>query len=736
MRTAVLLCISLAAPALAWAEDAAPFVTQLRLPARQAAIDVMAWRTSDGIEVTRADLMRLQIVLPEGAGERIALSAVPGLAYTESAGDAAVILTCSACLTPQRIDDAQVRRAVDQARGAYINYDLDAQWLEREDPELSSVAEAAVFGRWGLFETSWVAATAGAAEGVTRLETRWTRDFPDQRLRLRVGDATTLSAGNAPLRFAGMQIGRHFGLEPSFITYPTALISGEAASASTVELYVDGALRAREQVEAGPFVFDNAPLVSGGGEAQLVITDVAGRQQIVSRPFFVSTSLLRPGLSDWAVSIGAEREDFGFDSNSYGETFLAARYRLGLTPTLTAEAALDWSDSTPTAQAGFSFASVELGQIRVSHARTEEAGASEFAWFQDLNAWSWGLQADVRDEGFQTLGLGESNLRRSYASTVSVDLDALGAASLTAASVEFFDLEDARTFTLSYEPRFVEGSLAARIIYTERRESEVAFALTYTASLNDDISAGAGYDENSRGASYRASLQRAPNYDGGLGWRVRASEGRRSYAEAALSLRGRFGDSSAQIARAGGIVGIRFGHVGSFGVIESHIFAAAPIRGGFALVDAGAPDIGVLRDRFQSADTGAGGRVIITGLRPYDANIIAIRADDFPFDRTPAQTESIATPAEGAGVVVRFDHQTERLIETNVLLSDETTPPRGAVLVRSRDGARFPVGANGRVVLRGAQVGDVLQLDGDARCTARADEAAAEHGLLLECSVA
>jgi hypothetical protein len=66
LRTAVLLAVSLAAPALAWAQDAAPFVTQLRLPARGAAIDVVAWRGAGGVEVARADLERLSIAAPNG----------------------------------------------------------------------------------------------------------------------------------------------------------------------------------------------------------------------------------------------------------------------------------------------------------------------------------------------------------------------------------------------------------------------------------------------------------------------------------------------------------------------------------------------------------------------------------------------------------------------------------------------------------------------------------------------
>ena len=101
--------------------------------------------------------------------------------------------------------------------------------------------------------------------------------------------------------------------------------------------------------------------MTGAGEAQLVITDLAGRQQTLSRPFFVSTQLLRPGLSDWAVSAGAEREDYGSASDSYGDPFFSGRYRRGLSPFTTAEVALDLTDDDAVAQAGVTFASLGLG---------------------------------------------------------------------------------------------------------------------------------------------------------------------------------------------------------------------------------------------------------------------------------------------------------------------------------------------------------------------------------------
>ena len=221
-----------------------------------------------------------------------------------------------------------------------------------------------------------------------------------------------------------------------------------------------------------------------------------------------------------------------------------------------------------------------------------------------------------------------------------------------------------------------------------------------------------------------------------MGWRARASTGVREYAEVAASRRGQIGESALQVARTQGVLGARVGHGGSIGVIEGAAFVAPRIRGAFALVDVGAANVDILRDRFNVGRTGENGHVVITDLRPYDDNVISISAEDLPFDRTPAATETRVTPTEGAGVVVRFSRETEQLLESRVAFPDEQPAQRGAILVRTRDGARFPVGTNGRVVLRGARPGDVVRLDLDARCTAIADEDAVANVLVLQCGEA
>lgn len=737
-RFATLLCASFATAAPALAQEASPFVTQLRLGARDTVVDAFAWRGTDGVIVARADLQRISIAIPDGVeGERIALASIPGLSYSEDTTAAAIEISCTAaCFATQRLGapPPQLRpETIARAFGGYINYDVDARWVEGDRINVAGLGEAVVFDAWGLFETSWLATSEGETRDA-RLETRWTLDLPRRRLRLRIGDSVLGGVGGSATRFAGVQLGRHFGLAPSMVTHPTPPLAGEADIASTVELYVDGALRARERVQAGPFSFEGGPLVSGAGEAELVVTDVLGRQQVIRRPFFISTALLRPGLTDWSVALGTERHEFGYSSLDYGQGFAAARFRAGVTNWFTADAALETSERSGAAELGATFAHVATGQIRIAYAEGGAGAAASLAWFQEGPRWSVGVQAERWDENFRSIGNDdEHRLTESLAASLNVRLGNIGDTSLTAAAIDSADEPQARTITLAFTPDFGPGLLSFRLTHTDDETSDLTFTMNLTLDFNDDVSGSFGYEMDNGGSTYRASSQRAADDFGGIGWRARVMAGQQERLDLSTQLRGRFGETNLQAARVDRVAGVRVQHAGSIGWIDRLSFAGRPIRGAFAVVDAGAPGVGVLRDRLAVGATGEDGRVLAVNLHPYDVNTIAIRPDDLPLDRAPTATEIRVAPAEGAGVVVRFAEATRPLREAHVRFGDGATPPRGAILERIRDGARFPIGSDGRVVLLGVSSGDVLRLAADPHCTTAHED---DADLVLTCAEA
>ncbi|NEU34107.1 fimbrial biogenesis outer membrane usher protein, partial [bacterium LRH843] len=93
------------------------------------------------------------------------------------------------------------------------------------------------------------------------------------------------------------------------------------------------------------FILNNVPFINGKGEAVIVTTDSVGRQVATSVPFYISNTLLKPGLLDYSVSIGQIREDYGIKNFEYGKFASSADARYGINDWLTAEGRVEFSDS-------------------------------------------------------------------------------------------------------------------------------------------------------------------------------------------------------------------------------------------------------------------------------------------------------------------------------------------------------------------------------------------------------
>jgi outer membrane usher protein len=121
----------------------------------------------------------------------------------------------------------------------------------------------------------------------------------------------------------------NFTLDPGFLAFPTPTLSAAPALPSTVQAFVNGALAYSGAAPAGPFTLTDLPTVVGAGQVRLVLTDLLGRQQVVSLDYYAGSALLKPGLADWSAAVGAERRGYGAISDDYGPGFASAVYREG-----------------------------------------------------------------------------------------------------------------------------------------------------------------------------------------------------------------------------------------------------------------------------------------------------------------------------------------------------------------------------------------------------------------------
>lgn len=651
----------------------------------------------------------------------ISLSDIAGLTvvFDSDAGEA--LLSCpSSCYRAQTIGGAPTPlRQTPSEPGAFLNVDLALSSVEHTRSGAGAF-ELGVFGPAGTGEASWTVGAAGGAEAV-RLETRWTWDDPQRRVRLRFGDSIARpGATGAPYRFGGLQVARDFSLDPAFITFPTPGLSGMATAPSVVDLYVDGALRLREKVQAGPFEIVDPPILTGAGQVQLVVTDALGRQQFTSAPFYASRQMLKPGLTDFAFAIGALRERFAVESMDYGDGFAAGLYRRGMTDALTLELRGEAAAREGNVGAGLSWIAGDLGQVDLAIAasmRNDAAGNLLRAGFARYGR-GVSLSADVEQasEAFARIGVDAEAPRLRAALSIGGDSRA-GAASLSLTQFDYRHRDDVRTVALDYAPSvFGRSLLGLSLLYVEAETAELSLGMRLVRSFANGASVAVVAENRGGDWSSGGSVNLSPPAEGGMGWRASVRTGDIERSEAAWrldTLRGVFEVEGRRVAQRDGV---RAQAAFALAWMDGGLYAARPIRESFALVDVHTPDVRVTRDNRPAGVTDRNGRVLLTDLRAHESNRIGIAIDDLPEGASLAQDAILIAPGARAGVMVRFPVRPGASGEVRVLDGNGAPLPAGAMLVRENDGARFPVGAEGRVYVEGVTDRVVLRRHGAVGC--------------------
>ena len=300
--------------------------------------------TTDGrIAVAAADLRAAGVALPgDGA---IDLAARTDIQSRYEPLEQRLYLTVPVALLPRADVHGVARERVraEASTGAALNYNLYVQHGVGTTAA-SLFTEQRVFSRLGTVSTNgvlrWSSGATGGRDGYLRYDTRHRYVDQDGAFAVTMGDLITASLPwSTSVRMGGFQIGRNFASRPDLITTPLPRFAGEAAVPSAVDLFIDGYRQGSANVGPGRFVLNDMPIVNGAGQATVVTTDAVGRQVATTIPFYVSASLLRPGLSDFSAELGALRRGYGLRSFSYGAAAASFVLRHGMSQRLTLAAA-------------------------------------------------------------------------------------------------------------------------------------------------------------------------------------------------------------------------------------------------------------------------------------------------------------------------------------------------------------------------------------------------------------
>lgn len=594
--------------------------------------------------------------------------------------------------------------------GAFLNYDASTQ-LADGIVTAGGAFEAGVFTGKGVGVAGFVGRWNGDGPELVRLDTNWTIDDPAGMRSLRFGDSISRGGvGGVPLRFGGIQLARNFAVQPGFITIPLPSLRGSAALPSIVDVYVDGALRDRRDVPPGPFEIIDVPIVTGGGDVQLIVRDLLGREMLYSQSYYTAPRSLRKGLQDYSYEVGFLRRSFGNKSNDYGALMLSAANRYGFSNSFTGEFHVEASKDVQTAGLGANLVIGDLAHVGASLAGSRsELGQGALAGLtleRRTRGLSFGLKAELTTDDYMALGW--SRERRPPRSTIHAFAGipiAFGSLGMSYVRRDGRNEPDAEFVSANSSFRIGRiGTLHIAGRKSIKGDGGLAAEVFLTLPIGPRGSSSAGASLNDGKLALRSSVQRNPPVGNGWGYHITAARGAVDGLDGRLTVQTSFGVHDAHLAWRDGKTGVRLSTAGGIGTVAGEAFMTRQLTQSFASVKVGDyPNVRVYADNQLIGRTDRHGRLIVPRLRPFDSNRLHIELADLPLDAEVGEAETTIRPHNRHGVEVNFAVKPARAAIIRLLLADGTPLPAGSLVRLGSQTIEFISAPGGEVYLTGLE---------------------------------
>lgn len=730
----LLLSMLLLTPSASLAEDASLTAEEVFLDVfinEQHKGTVVLLRSEDRLFVGAQDLRLWRLGLPNTnpltfyGEEFYALDALLGLTY--KLDESTQMLTVQ---VPPGLFDATFLngKKIDfsapslQSLGGFLNYDvLASHKLGRT--MTNGLLELGRFGTWGTAQTRILALDLNKQASAIRLDSTWTRDKPMELASLRFGDAiSSRSSWGGAVRFGGVQWTTNFSTQPGFVTFPLPGISGEAAMPSTVDLYVNNALRMRRQVPSGPFSIQDLPVTNGQGDARLVVRDILGREQVITQPFFTDSRLLKQGLQEYSYELGFVRRNFGIDSNNYGRPLAVGTYRQGITKKFTGEIHGEVLGNQQAVGLGGVLLLQDAGVFSSSFAMSNSGkgvgGLLGLGFSRQSGNFGFGVNTQLASQRFAKLGLQPEELAPRHISQIFANLatTALGSFAANYTEQAFRDREENEIVSGSYVREVGSlGNLSVSVSRSLSGDSKMIFGLNFSMMLGKSNTANISTSAKPGNQQATLQLSRSRPAGNGIGYRLVAELGDSDRREAEVSLQNGVGNYTLAAAQSQGQTAFRGSASGGVAFLGGSTFLSRRINNSFAVVQVpGYSGVGIYSDNQLVASTDANGNALLPGLRPYQKNSVRIEQADIPFDTRVDVLQLDAVPYFRSGLLLKFPVKRSRGALLSVVLENGEPLPAGAQVQILGDNIVenevFPTGFRGEVYLTGLAVSNRLRV--------------------------
>lgn len=548
---------------------------------------------------------------------------------------------------------------------------------------------------------------------VTRLNSALQMADRDKGVTITVGDHISVGSNSQrPLRFGGIQIASDFALRPGIVSYPLPAFDGQVAVPTGIDLVINDKRFSAGELEAGEFAVRNVPVSPGRGEVSVVLKDELGREVVQTTRLYVSRDLLRKGLWEGGVNIGAIRRNFGKRNADYRDLSMTFLARRGLSDTLSlgasGEVGAGIANLGAHGEVALGGVALVTGELRGS------TGTGSSGALVRLGVESFGSGLSGRIEGiFPTQG---------YRDLAAASGDALPVSQINA--MVNFDLRQydtrflvsASRITRRNDPRYPTSNGSTTILRANARKSladrlDVGFDLAWRKSDNSRISAMVGImyrfgertqamgniARNGSRTSMQASVQRPDILPGDFGYGIEAT---RAISER-LSGRGSYRTpntrAEAQAEYVSGRFAARTGLRGTLIATGGTVFARNQTGGAYAFVQTGnVGGVTVMRENRLAGVSDDKGRVLVEQVTPLVPTQFDIDPDELPADVVTGSTYRRVAVARGSVGRVEMDISAFRSLPVRVIDANGQPLPLGMMLA-SEKGESYMVGYDGLI---------------------------------------
>ena len=571
-------------------------------------------------------------------------------------------------IEPAKLDPVQDRL------GVLLNYDFYSQYSE-DYFSLNGTNEFRLFGlgEGGILSVSsnysYTHTNQNSELNALVLDTYWQRDFPEKMLTIRIGDVQSKSlAWSRSTRLGGVSFSKNFSLQPYQITTPLESFKGEVSLPSTVDLFINGLKQTTQQVVPGQFEIETVPIITGTGQAQVIVTDINGQQRILNFSLYGTNQLLKDKLSDWSFSLGQTRLAYGEQSFKYDDDLVGnASYRYGLTKDLTIESHIEFAPDLYLmgggviqrlgGRAGMLNAAYSFSNYRNSSGTIYQLG---YSWNSQYLNFFYNTTRQS-DQYYDIAGLNSSNFPKRSDQVFLGFNNRLGQFGTSYIYQEYSPASSNEFITFNWSYSFPNNYYLNLSANHDLTQEDTRYYLSLNIPLEKKRTVNLSYQQDQEQEKLSLNARQAISRDvGGWGWQLQADTARDTQnIQAQIAQMHDYGEWNIgfQEVKSKNISSrIANGALsGSVLMMNQSFFPMQRSFDSFALISTSQiSDIPVKLENRYVGKTNKNGELVVTSLNPYQNNRITIDPLELPPDYHIETTVKNAVPRYASGVFLEF----------------------------------------------------------------------------------